>query len=104
LHLSSGPLGTMVGLYEGVVEKLCRNGHRPPKIIASTATVRRADKQVRALFARTVTALFPPQGVNEGESYFARVDHDSPGRLYLGVGAMGRATKAVLLRVYTRSE
>lgn len=101
LHLISGPLGTMVGLYEGVVEKLCRNGDRPPKIIASTATVRRADKQVRALFARTGTALFPPQGVNEGESYFARVDRDSPGRLYLGVGAMGRATKAVLLRVYT---
>jgi hypothetical protein len=103
LHLISGPLGTMVGLYETAIEALCtRPGprHVLPKIIAATATVRRAGNQIRALFGRGDTAIFPPHGVNDSESYFARVDHESPGRLYVGVAASGRAMKRILLRTY----
>jgi len=58
LHLISGPLGTMVGLYESVVEELCtdrRGEPAKPKIITSTATARRFKDQVRSLFARTET-------------------------------------------------
>ena len=79
LHLISGPLGTMVGLYETAIEGLCMRT-RPdgkvvrPKIIASTATVRRADKQIQALFGRTGVDVFPPNGVDQSESFFATVD------------------------------
>ena len=104
LHLISGPLGTMVGLYETAIEFLCRRKETSacvlPKIIASTATVRRASEQVRALFNRSDLAMFPPAGVDDSETYFAEVDEDSTGRLYVGVAAPGRAMKAILLRAY----
>lgn len=103
LHLISGPLGTMVGLYETAIDYLCERSvdgvRRVPKIVCSTATVRRAHAQIRALFARK-TAIFPPRGINEGDNFFATVDHDSPGRLYVGVAAPGRALRAVSVRTY----
>ncbi len=105
LHLISGPLGTMVGLYETAIEALCvresPDGKKIlPKLIASTATVRRAAHQIQAVFGRRQTALFPPPGVNDSETYFAKIDRQSPGRIYIGVAAQGRAMKAILLRVY----
>jgi hypothetical protein len=105
LHLISGPLGTLTGLYETAVEALCERRLEDgtvvrPKILASTATVRRAREQILSLFGRRRTSIFPPPGVDDGETWFARVDRDSPGRLYVGVAAPGRAMKATLLRVY----
>jgi hypothetical protein len=104
LHLISGPLGTMVGLYETAVEHLSMRTIEGrvfgPKIIASTATVRRAQDQIRALFGRPRAALFPPQGVDDGDTFFAKVRADEPGRLYVGVAAPGRSLKAILLRTY----
>src|SRR5690606_28352520 len=104
LHLISGPLGTMVGLYETAIEWLsCRSeGGKAikPKIIASTATVRRAREQIGALFGRPSMSLFPPPAVDASETSFARLDRTSPGRLYVGVAASGRALKAILLRTY----
>jgi hypothetical protein len=70
-----------------------------PKVLAATATVRRSDVQVRALFGRE-RRLFPPPGRDESETFFAEVDRDRPPRVYLGVAAPGRAMKAVLLRCY----
>ncbi|MBU1433311.1 DUF1998 domain-containing protein, partial [Myxococcota bacterium] len=104
VHLISGPLGTMVGLYETAVEGLCRwetpeGVTRRPKIIASTATTRRSEAQMRALFARDV-ALFPPPGVDDSESFFATHDPDSPDRRYLGICPVGHPMKGVLLRLY----
>ena len=104
LHLISGPLGTMVGLYETAIEALSTRttpqGDVRPKILASTATVRRAGHQVRALFGRASTSIFPPPAVDDSETFFAHVDRDAPGRLYVGVAAPGRAMKAILLRTY----
>jgi Distinct helicase family with a unique C-terminal domain including a metal-binding cysteine cluster len=94
LHLISGPLGSMVGLYEPVIENLCtdRRGEAPvrPKIVASTATVRRYEKQIGDLYGRKRVALFPPLGLEEGQSFFAETAKRSdgspaPGRRYLGV-------------------
>lgn len=106
LHLISGPLGTIAGIYEIAIEQLCSrplpNGEvRRPKIVASTATVRRADRQIRALFGRAQTAIFPPPGPNRDDSFFARttpVTSDAPGRFYLGIAAQGRSMKVILLR------
>ncbi|MEB3290447.1 MAG: hypothetical protein VKI82_11060, partial [Leptolyngbya sp.] len=104
LHLISGPLGTMVGLYETAIDTLCSredNGHTlRPKVIASTATVRRADRQIRALFGRSKVDIFPPPGPDRHNSFFAKTDFKSPGRLYVGVASQGRSLKVILLRVY----
>ncbi len=104
LHLISGPLGTMVGLYETAIDELTTaegadGKRRRAKIVASTATVRRAREQIRALFVRE-HAVFPPPGVNDGDNFFARTDVATTGRLYVGVAAPGRALKAILLRTY----
>jgi hypothetical protein len=106
LHLISGPLGTMAGLYETVIDGLCsRNvdGHLlRPKVIASTATVRRAESQIRALFTRAGVEVFPPPGPDRRDSFFARTVslEEAPGRRYVGLAAPGRSLKVVLLRSY----
>ncbi|MBN2195017.1 MAG: DISARM system helicase DrmA [Polyangiaceae bacterium] len=105
LHLISGPLGTMVGLYEAAVDYLCERpiegAPRPPKVVCSTATVRRAKEQIRALFGREMV-LFPPRGVDDDDNFFAHLAdlNEKPGRLYVGVGAPGRALRAVSVRSY----
>lgn len=106
LHLISGPLGTMVGLYETAVERLMTwkldDVDIHPKVIASTATTRRAGHQVHQLFLRRVR-IFPPPGLDVEDSFFARerpLSDEEPGRVYLGVCAPGRRLKAVLIRVY----
>ena len=106
LHLISGPLGTMVGLYETALDALCCqtvNGQTiRPKIVVSTATVRRAEHQIRALFNHRVVDIFPPPGPDRRQSFFAEThprDQSHP-RLYLGIAAQGRSPKVVMLRVY----
>jgi hypothetical protein len=105
LHLISGPLGTMVGLYEAAVDYLCerpvQGKPRPPKVICSTATVRRAREQIQALFGRSMV-IFPPRGITEGDNFFSALADKSkkPGRLYVGVGAPGRALRAISVRSY----
>ena len=42
-----------------------------PKIIASTATVRRAENQIQALFNRREVDIFPPPGPDRRDSFFA---------------------------------
>lgn len=102
LHLISGPLGTMVGHFETAVDYLCSlNGGHTPKVIASTATIRRAREQVRQLFNRELRQ-FPPPGVDAGDSFFARqlVGQAAPGRKYVGVCATGKSGKTVMVRVF----
>lgn len=105
LHLISGPLGTMVGLYEAAIDYLCERqidgAPHLPKVVCSTATVRRAKEQIRALFGREM-ALFPPRGIDEGDNFFAApaLLARRPGRLYVGVGAPGRALRAISVRAY----
>lgn len=106
LHLISGPLGTMAGLYETAIEALCvGSAHGPavrPKIVASTATVRRAQDQIQALFGRPSTQIFPPPGPDRRDSFFARTVSAvaAPARRYVGVAAQGRNPKAVMRRTW----
>ncbi|MCJ1671847.1 helicase [Rathayibacter sp. VKM Ac-2929] len=85
LHLLSGPLGTVVGTYEAAISAMLSSGGRPPKIVASSATVRAAAEQVRGIFARPRTAVFPPSGLNADDSFFAEPDLERPGRTYVGI-------------------
>lgn len=100
LHLISGPLGTMVGLYETAVDAACSRPH-PPKIVASTATIRRASEQMRAVFAREARQ-FPPPAATQKDSYFAvEASRDEKGtREYVGVMAPGASHATLLVRVY----
>ena len=106
LHLISGPLGTMAGLYEAAIEALCvreMDGQAVrPKIVASTATVRRAEDQIQALFARPLTQVFPPPGPDRRDSFFARTMPASeiPARLYLGIAAQGRNPKVIMRKAW----
>ncbi|MBB3472749.1 helicase [Sphingomonas sp. BK345] len=95
LHLISGPLGSMAGLYETVVDMLCTAGGVRPKVIGSTATIGQAARQVRALFDRPVLQ-FPPSGFQASDSFFAVRDEDGPDRLYLGLCSAGRSPKFAL--------
>lgn len=105
-HLISGPLGTMVGLYETAVDELCGwtlDGKMvKPKIIASTATVRKAKEQVNNVFMRRVS-VFPPHGLDVEDNYFSvqRPIEEKSGRRYLGVCSPGSSRPAMLIRVYT---
>ncbi len=106
LHLISGPMGSMVGLYESALDELCSRmveGKKVrPKIIASTATVRRAENQIRALFNRKQVEVFPPPGPDRRDSFFSETHPSSRShpRLYLGLAAQGRSMKVVMLRTY----
>ena len=109
LHLITGPLGTMMGLYETAIEGLCAVDHpgsiakrgARPKIVASTATARDARNQVQAVFARADTRVFPPPGPDRRDSFFAGVVPASnvPARGYLGIAATGRNPKVIMRRV-----
>jgi hypothetical protein len=106
LHLITGALGTSVGLFEVAVETLASwetTGGKPvrPMIVASTATVRKADDQVRGLYGRRVE-IFPPQVLDVADTYFSKelpVGPDSPGRRYVGVSAQGVRLSSAEIRV-----
>ena len=105
LHLISGPLGTMAGLYEAAIEALCVreiDGRKvKPKIVASTATVRHAREQVQGLFGRPATHIFPPPGPSRDDSFFARTMPASErnARQYVGIASQGRNPKEAMRRV-----
>ncbi|MFC6076290.1 helicase-related protein [Microbispora bryophytorum] len=97
LHLISGPLGTLAGLYETAVDLVgCR-----PKVVASTATIRRAVHQGRALFDRQVEQ-FPPPGLDARDSYFSVETAPSrkASRLYVGLMAPATSQASLMVRTY----
>ena len=108
LHLISGPLGSTVGLFETAVD-LAASGIgretapviRRPKIIASTATIRRARDQIRSVFNRE-SRLFPPPGLDPDDSFFAtKAPSDQFGtRQYVGVLASGTSHATLMVRTY----
>lgn len=94
LHLISGPLGTMVGLYESAIDYLCRQKGSCTKIIASTATIKKAKEQCSALYNRDV-AQFPHPGLDYDDSFFSKetvIDYNKGvyGRKYVGILPAGK--------------
>lgn len=107
LHLITGPLGTVYGAYETIIEDLCTYSIQgksiKPKYVVSTATIKNAEEQTRCLYARKTTSQFPPNGFEIGDSFFINeipVKED-PFRKYVGVCAPGQSVKTALLRVYS---
>ncbi|MFC9341169.1 helicase-related protein [Streptomyces sp. NPDC057020] len=97
LHLISGPLGTLTGLYETAVDVLAGR----PKVIASTATIRRASAQGLSLFDRSVKQ-FPPAGLDGRDSWFAveTPRESKAARRYVGLFAPGTSQATLLIRTY----
>ncbi|MFI0370828.1 DISARM system helicase DrmA [Actinomadura sp. 1N219] len=105
LHLISGALGTTVGLFEAAVAELSswpyRGRRTGPKIVASTATTKRAREQVRGVFGREL-AVFPPQVTDVSDTFFSQqepVTPANPGRRYLGICAHGVRIKSAEIRL-----
>lgn len=110
LHLISGALGTTVGLFEGAVDELCTwrvptgsggTTETGPKIVASTATTKRAREQVRGVFGRDL-AVFPPQVIDVADTFFSRqmpLSDQNPGRRYIGICAHGVRLKSAEIRL-----
>ena len=94
LHLLSGPLGSIVGIFESVVEKLCTNEalNLTPKIIASTATTRNTIQQVAQLYGGRKVNVFPPSGLSYDDSFFARESKAKSRRKYIGFMPVGKTS------------
>lgn len=111
LHLISGPLGSLTGLYEVATDLLTRNDGRPAKVIASTATISGADEQIRALYGRKMQQF--PLAVQKANDNFVSKEvptSEKPGRCYVGICAPGVSNKIQAIQTYsayatiTRSE
>ena len=106
LHLITGPLGTVYGAYETVIEDLSsyavNDKKIKPKYVVSTATIKNASEQTRCLYGRKEAAQFPPNGFEIGDSFFIREIpiSVSPFRKYIGICAPGQSVKTALLRAY----
>lgn len=108
LHLIQGPLGSLVGVYETAVDFLCGQGKtRSIKYIASSATVRRAEEQVKSVFQRDLQ-VFPPHGLEIDDSFFIRsktsdcLNDKLSGRLYAGISSPGRGPLTPIVRIWSR--
>lgn len=89
LHLLNGPLGSIVGLFETLIERLCSKKGRKPKIIASTATTRNTKEQIENLYGGREVNIFPPQGISYDDNYFSQVTRKSL-RKYIGFMPTGK--------------
>lgn len=94
LHLISGPLGSLTGMYEVLIEELSTdyrdNNVVKPKIVAATATIKSYEEQIKNIFAREQTNLFPPSGLSISDNFFSKIKYYKnnekfPGRKYIGV-------------------
>lgn len=126
LHLITGPLGTIYGGYETVVEEMCcaeKSGKKiRPKYVVSTATIRNAGEQIKFLYGRNKFAQFPPSGFDTRDSFFIKevplptenlvnvLDDkinemiskgQKPFRQYVGICASGQSVKTTLIRLYS---
>ena len=103
LHLISGPLGTMVGLYESAVDFLtmgtCDGKTTRPKVIASTATIKGAKDQVRKIFNKPSTLSFPPPGIDREDSFFWW-ETGKKGKMFVGLSFSQRSGKYALAKLY----
>lgn len=100
LHLLTGPLGTIIGIYEAGFKKLCEHNEHYPKVISSTATVKNAHSQIKSLYGDKYSQ-FPAQGLDIKDSFFAKesTQYEKPSRKYMGCMAVGTTPITMMVRV-----
>ncbi|WP_211364904.1 helicase-related protein [Salinicoccus hispanicus] len=98
LHLISGPLGSIVGLYETAFDFILSKSGIKPKYIASTATIRNAKEQVKSLFNRDYQQ-FPPSGLDADDSFFVKLNEEAQGRKYIGLIGNGKSQITSEIRI-----
>ncbi|WP_207497056.1 helicase-related protein [Aridibaculum aurantiacum] len=102
LHLISSALGTIYGVYEIVIDRLCREAEgNICKVVGATATVRNAEEQCRRLYGRKHFLQFPPPATDADDSFYAKkIKVDDPkNRLYVGFMPSGVTTSTALIRL-----
>ena len=101
LHLISGPLGTITGIYEASILGICADLGRKVKVIASTATIRNASSQINSLYGRNY-CQFPAPGISSDNSFFSMTaaSDEKPDRLYAGIMGVGTTFTTTLIRLY----
>ena len=97
LHLLSGPLGSLVGLFENVILSLCTTEKQKPKIIVSTATIKNVEEQVKGLYSRQVQ-IFPQNATNADDTFFSKTLQESK-RRYVGILPTGKTQTMATLRL-----
>ncbi|KYC89946.1 hypothetical protein B4102_3953 [Heyndrickxia sporothermodurans] len=102
LHLISGPLGSLTGLYEVAIDLLTRHNGIPAKVIASTATISGAEEQIKALYGRSMMQF--PLAIQKANDNF--VSEELPtdkkhGRYYIGICAPGVSNKIQAIHLYS---
>ncbi len=102
LHLITGPLGSTVGLYETLINQLCVENGKKPKIVAATATISHAKQQCNALYNCGMNNVFqfPVQGISYKDCFFAKEDKDAVGRKYIGLYGSAASSSATA-SIYT---
>lgn len=101
LHLLTGPLGSITGIFESVIEMLCSKNGRKPKIISSTATTRNTTEQIKALYGNDKEVnVFPPSGLSSDDSFFAKVSKTESNRRYIGFIPTGKSSIDTQLQIF----
>lgn len=111
LHLISGPLGSLTGMYEPLIYDLCtdKRYEEPiyPKILAATATIKDSEKQIKDVFGMEKSSIFPPSGLDINDNYFSTVlkdeetGEDAPGRKYIGIYTSTQGKLQTQVQAYT---
>jgi hypothetical protein len=102
LHLISGPLGSLTGLYEVAIDILTRHNGTPAKVIASTATISGAEEQIKALYGRSMIQF--PLAVQKANDNFVSKEIPTDlkfGRYYVGICAPGVSNKIQAIHMYS---
>ena len=97
----------MVALYENAVDTLCEwtldGATVRPKIVASTATIRRAGGQDAKTFQPQSGSVSSAPGIDSRDNFFSLerpVSDSSPGRAYVGLCSIGHRMPPVAVRLY----
>lgn len=100
LHLISSALGTIYGVFEFVIDRLCAEQGGKPKVVGATATVRDPSVQCERLYGRKGFMQFPPPGIDADDAFYAlKKFNDDNARMYVGFMPSGITSSTALIRL-----